>query len=197
MDGGPAGVPGEAAGKPVSDGVDPLVKDFSHPDEPSRPESATQSTTSARQGRKLLIIGAAAVVVVAVIVAAVFFYAGIGHPAASAPTSETLEPAGWSSISLPYGQFAQVAFITHTTETLTGSSESTDTITGYVMNYTDFEPLVIHDVVVGYQYTTGEVWHGSLNDTIPAGSWYLVFLDTQPGGTSGVAAESAFVLTPT
>ena len=103
---------------------------------------------------------------------------------------------GWSSASLPYGQFAAVLFTTTVTDNISGAFISTDTITAFIMNDTDFHHLAVWDVVIGYQWTSGQVWSGTVNDTIPAGGWNLVFQDTLRGGTSGVAVTTAVVLTP-
>jgi hypothetical protein len=65
------------------------------------------------------------------------------------------------------------------------------------MDPTQFAPLVKNGSVAGYEWTSGQVWRGTISYTLPAGDWDLVFLDTKRYGSTGVAVTTAVVLTPT
>ena len=138
------------------------------------------------------------VVVLVIVLLLVLVPGGFLHRSspASGPTTTTLAQSGWSATSLPYGQFGDITFMATSTELINGSFITANTIDAYVMNDTDFKPLVTKDVVVGYQYTTGTVWQGWINDTVTAGGWHIVFLNTNYYTASGVAVEQPITLTP-
>jgi hypothetical protein len=117
-------------------------------------------------------------------------------PASTTSGSTTLAPVNWAVVTLGVDQFADIPFTTTATETLTGAFETENTITVYVMDPSDFSVLVNKGTVVGYAYTTGQEWQGTINDTVSPGTWNLVFMDTNPYGSSGVSITQAVVLTP-
>ena len=164
---------------------------------PASQETGVRTPPSSRMSWKLYAIVAAVIVVVAAALLVLVPPGSLHHGSGTTGTSNVVAPEGWSSNSLPYGQFAAVLFSTTQTEVMTGAFITTDTITCYVLNDSDFRHLAVNGTVIGYQYTTGQEWTGTINDTLPAGSWNLVFLDTLAGGTSGVAVTTAVVLNPT
>jgi hypothetical protein len=131
---------------------------------------------------------------VAIVIVGVVVLGGTYHPVAGSST-ETIAPVGWSATSLPYGQFGDVPFITDSTENITGAFETANTISVYLMTAAQFASLVKDAILSGYEWTSGQVWNGTISYTLPAGEWDLVFLNTNPYGSSGVAITTAVVLT--
>jgi hypothetical protein len=166
------------------------------------PEESTGSGSRVKKPRQIsttvLLVGLAIIIVIIVIVAAISVeYLHRSQPSSSSSSSSiTLLPVGWVSSSLAYTQCADVTFIAKTPGNLTGSYISVDTITVYVMNNTDFYYLAKTLSVSGYLYATAQVWNGTIDYFIPAGSWNLVFLNTNQYGTSGVGTTSPVVFTP-
>jgi hypothetical protein len=173
----PSTLPGTAAAQPLRVGVD---ANFGPP------------RLSGGSRRLYLVAGVAIVVVILLIV--VLVPRGSLNSSSTNSTSNVLAPAGWNAISLPYGQFAAVIFTISSPQVLTGSFLSENLITAYVLNDSAFHTLSTVDTVPGYQWTSGQVWQGSINDTIPAGSWVLVFLNTNVDGSSGVSVSVPVIL---
>jgi hypothetical protein len=134
-------------------------------------------------------------VILAVVLAAALVLPGLRPSPGSKSAYETLAPVGWVAASLPFGQYAAITFITGSNENLTGSFLSSNTISVYVMTSAQFDSLVKHSALDGYEWTTGQVWTGNISTTVPAGDWVLVFLNTNKYGTSGVVITAAVVLT--
>ena len=178
------------------------------PDSPIEPPSSSPSRPApidinpalglhpAPGGRTRLYVILTAVAVT-IIVVLVVILAGYHHLASSSSSSEVLAPVGWNANSLPYEQFGDVPFIAHSSVTITGSFITSNEITVYIMNETQFEVLVKTLSLDGYEYTTGQEWQGTINATVGPGNWELVFYASNPSGSSGVAITTAVVLTPT
>jgi len=118
------------------------------------------------------------------------------HSSSSSSDEKVLAAVGWAAPSLGVYQFADIPFAVSSPENLTGSFITSNTITVYVMNDSDFNYLVNKNVILGYAYTTGQVWNGNITFTVPTGNWNLVFFDSNKYGSSGVSVIQAVVLTP-
>jgi hypothetical protein len=158
------------------------------------PSLGLRRTPIGRREKYAIVAVVAVLVVIVGAIALTGYYRHAGGPGSA---GFTLAPVGWSATSLPYGQFGDIPFVTSSTQSLTGSFETANEITVYLMTASQFEPLVKNDTVGGYEWTTGQVWNGNISYTVPAGSWDLVFLNTNIYGASGVSITTAVVLTPT
>ncbi|HTW39979.1 MAG TPA: hypothetical protein VMF04_03895 [Thermoplasmata archaeon] len=138
----------------------------------------------------------AVLVVVAVVAGSLAYDRSLDNHPSPSNGSTVLAPVGWASVSLPYGQYADITFITHAPENLTGSFLTENTITAYVMTWAQFQTLVTNNFVSGYEWTSGQVWHGNISYTLSPGDWDLVFLNTNPYGSSGISITQAVVISP-
>jgi hypothetical protein len=147
-----------------------------------------------RRGTYLIVAAVAIVIILLGAIGVVEYYHHMGAPGSD---SRVLAQDGWSATMLPYGQFGEIPFTTSSPANLTGSFETTAEITVYVVNSTTFAALVRSGTLNGWQYSSGQLWYGNINDTVPAGSWDLLFFNTNPvSGTSGVSVTNPVVLTP-
>jgi hypothetical protein len=162
------------------------------------PVSTATSPAQRTRRRPQWIYLVVVVVVVVIAILLVLMPGGLLRPASTGSSTDTttLAQSGWNSNSLPYGQFADISFVAKSTSAINGSFLTVNTIQAYVMNDSDFRTLAIKDVVAGYQWTSGDVWSGWINDTVSAGSWNLVFVNQDYYTSSGVAASSPITLTP-
>jgi hypothetical protein len=185
-----------AAASPGGSGDQSLTRSQSDDSDVTSTTNRTPTPASRTRKSSRLVYGAVVIVVVVLALLLVYMPGGPLRPTSPASDVETLAPSGWNSQSLPDGQFADITFVIQSTERLNGSFLTENTIQAYVMNNTDFQSLVIKDIVTGYQWTSGDVWKGWINDTVVAGSWHLVFLNVDPYTASGVGVIQAITLTP-
>jgi hypothetical protein len=148
----------------------------------------------ARRTRIYLAVGVA---IVAVAIVMTFVLVGTLHASGSgaASSDKVLEPAG-SLYSLPYSQFAATPFITNSTGNVTGTFMTTNTISVFLMNDTQFRTLVRTAEVPGYEWTLGPVWNGSFSVTVTPGSWVFLFDNLNRYGSSEVLITTQVVFTP-
>ena len=137
------------------------------------------------------------VAIVAVAIVMTFVLVGTLHASGSgaASSDKVLEPAG-SLYSLPYSQFAATPFITNSTGNVTGTFMTTNTISVFLMNDTQFRTLVRTAEVPGYEWTLGPVWNGSFSVTVTPGSWVFLFDNLNRYGSSEVLITTQVVFTP-
>ncbi|MCI4356122.1 MAG: hypothetical protein L3K18_03115 [Thermoplasmata archaeon] len=135
---------------------------------------------SKRSAVYLALIVVAVVVVVAVFVT-VFVLPGRAHT--PAPSGTVLVPSG-HSYDVFGGQWSAVSFSLASTQTLRGAFSTTFGITAYVMTNIQYQQFVHSVNVTGYQWASGEVHAGTLDDSLPPGSWDLAFIDLNAQSTS-------------
>lgn len=123
-----------------------------------------------------------ALVVVAGVFVAVFVLPSRGH-APPAPTGTVLVPEG-HSYDVFAGQSSDVSFSIGTTETLRGAFSTTYGITAYVMTDAQYRAYAHSGNITGSQWASGEVHSGTLDVSLPAGSWELAFIDLNSQATS-------------
>ena len=123
-----------------------------------------------------------ALLVVAAVFVAVFVLPARSHPP-STPPGTLLVPEG-HSYDVFAAQSSNVAFSIGSEQTLRGAFSTTFGITAYVMTNAQYQSYVHSGNVTGSQWASGEVHSGTLDVSLPAGSWNLAFIDLTPQATS-------------
>ncbi len=105
---------------------------------------------------------------------------GVAHRGSPVSASKVLIPAD-SYYKLPADQFSAVAFIATEQSTLSGTFTSTAGINVYTMTPAEVVSLARTGLVSDYSWTSGHLANltvTNLSVSVPAGSWNLVFLNT-------------------
>jgi hypothetical protein len=142
--------------------------------------SPKEAARSKRSSVYMALVVVALVVVVAVFVS-VFVLPGRAH--APAPSGTVLVPSG-HSYDVFGGQWSAVSFNIATTQTLRGEFSTSFGITAYVMSSVQYQEFVHSVNVTGYQWASGEVHSGTIDDSLPPGSWDLAFIDLNAQSTA-------------
>lgn len=167
----------------------------------SSPQPAQPAVVSERPGlpkshaagRRTTVAVATVAVVVVVVVVAYMATAGFGAHRASRPN--VLIQQG-TYYSLPGGQFNAVAFITPGGGTVAGTMWDTWGINVYLMTPGEVVSLATKGVVEGYTWTSGHIDNLTTTDLsvpVTAGSWDLVFLNTDNPSVNPVYTNTTIV----
>ena len=140
------------------------------------------SPAPSKKSTVYMVLVAVALLVVAGVFVAEFVLPGRAHPA-PATSGTVLVPAG-HSYDVFAAQSSNVAFDIASTQTLRGAFSTTFGITVYVMTNVQYQSYVHSGNVTGSQWASGEVHSGTIDDSLPAGSWNLAFIDLTPQATS-------------
>lgn len=144
---------------------------------------------------RLPIYAIVAIVAIVVVIAAVFLFSAYrpGNTTASGSNNGNTNPppgpvntppapitvvASGTVWPLSAGQYEYAEFSTAASGTLTGSFTATAGVTGYVMNPAEYAAYSSSGSASSYLYTTGHVSSGTLNTNLAAGTYYLVFANT-------------------
>ena len=148
-----------------------------------------------RKGRSLILVVLAVIVVSTVILTTIALAGGFRPSNLSATMGETVAKQG-EAFDIAQGQFDGITFTTESSATLTGSFWTTYNISVYVMTGAAYEKFALTNNISGYEWASGYVQYGAVDQSLSAGSWVLAFVEIPPDHATHVIITSSFVVTP-
>lgn len=146
--------------------------------------------------RRWLYLLAVVAILVVTIVAAYVLSGGFSRPGTS--STKVLIPAGTLD-SLPVDQYDTVSFIITSNATVNGTFYNTYGIQVYAMTPAEAQSYARTGHISGYEWTSGAIANNtiySLDVVLPAGAWYVVFVNTNPTQTCAIGFYTDLTLTP-
>ena len=117
------------------------------------------------------------------------------HNSSPPPAGTLLVPAG-HTYDVFGGQSASESFTLAANGTVHGAFESAYPVSAFVLTDAQYHAYAHTGNVTSYQWASGSVTSGTLDVSLPPGSWNLAFIDFSAQATSVLVTSSIVLTTP-